>query len=195
MMKSILAACVACAAFASSPAVAQDRTFTGPSVSAIIGIDHNRESDNRTGAVNGGQVGYDVQAGGLVIGAEAELTGSTSKGCRRYQGTAPVSTNIACEKALRDLYIGGRIGTVVGGSTLIYGKVGYTNARTGSEFTYSATPAYNFAGGLDSDGVRVGGGIEKRLGGGLSVKAEYRYSNYEGLYSRHQGVLGIGFRF
>jgi outer membrane immunogenic protein len=29
----------------------------------------------------------------------------------------------------------------------------------------------------------------------MFVRAEYRYSNYENDFSRHQGVIGLGVRF
>lgn len=45
------------------------------------------------------------------------------------------------------------------------------------------------------DGVRGGVGVEQKLGKSVSLKAEYRYSNYDGPYSRNQGVVGLGFRF
>jgi outer membrane immunogenic protein len=45
------------------------------------------------------------------------------------------------------------------------------------------------------DGLRVGAGVEQAIGRNAFVKAEYRYSNYEQGYSRHQAVGGFGFRF
>jgi len=98
-----------------------------------------------------------------------------------------------CLKSGRDLYAGGRIGTVLGGSTLLYAKAGYTNAQaklTSDDGTGQIT--------LDKsnlDGVRVGAGVEHAVGPRSYVKAEYRYSNYEAGVQRHQGMAGFGFRF
>ena len=44
-------------------------------------------------------------------------------------------------------------------------------------------------------GWRVGAGAEFALSRNTFVKAEYRYSNYEGSLSRNQVVGGFGFRF
>ena len=45
------------------------------------------------------------------------------------------------------------------------------------------------------DGIRVGGGIEQRLGSRAYVKGEYRYSNYEAGAWKQEGLVGLGLRF
>ena len=70
------------------------------------------------------------------------------------------------------------------GNTAIYGKAGYTNARIESS-----------VGNENGDGLRVGGGVERKLGQNLFGKVEYRYSNYEADVERHQIVAGLGMRF
>ena len=63
-------------------------------------------------------------------------------------------------------------------------KAGYTNARA------------SFAGtGVNFDGYRLGAGVEWMVGTNVSIRAEYRFSDYEDGLSRHQGVLGLGYRF
>ena len=49
--------------------------------------------------------------------------------------------------------------------------------------------------GSNLDGIRVGGGVERALGGKSYVKTEYRYSNYQNGVSRHQVLAGVGIRF
>lgn len=127
----LFAASLLLPALAATPAFAQDtsdKPFEGVSVTAISGVDFTSEpGNNATGVIYGGQLGYDFQRGKTVFGVEGELTGSSSKGCA---GNASFNY---CTKQDRDLYIGGRIGRVVGDSTLLYAKVGYTNNRlTGS---------------------------------------------------------------
>lgn len=176
-----------------TPALAQnsDKPFDGASATAITGVDFTSEpGNNNTGVVYGGQLDYDIQRGKTVFGVEGELTGSTSKGCG---GSAIFSY---CTKQDRDLYVGGKIGRVVGDSTLLYAKVGYTNNRlTGSYVDNTTTPATSGRGASTLDGVRGGVGVEQKLGKAVSLKAEYRYLNYEGSYSRNQGVVGLGFHF
>ena len=81
----------------------------------------------------------------------------------------------------------------MGGRTLLYAKAGYTNTRaklTGDDGTGQVTLAKQ-----DLDGVRVGAGVEYAVGPNSFVKTEYRYSNYEQGFSRHQVMGGFGFRF
>ena len=73
------------------PAHAQeDRGFSGPWVAAVGGYDKNQAGDtidddvnedndqSAEGIVWGGAVGYDMDLGTMVVGAEAELTESTA---------------------------------------------------------------------------------------------------------------------
>jgi len=179
---------------AATPALAQDGApFTGPRVEGLVGYDNLKGNGaSRDGLAYGAGVGYDFQLGGMVAGVEGEWMDSNTDGCRNGFVTA---TDRICATAKRDLYVGGRIGAAVTPSTLLYAKAGYTNARVGVNYTDSATPTANFSTRDNLDGVRVGAGVEQKLGTNLYAKAEYRYSNYEQGVSRHQVVGGIGFRF
>lgn len=186
-MKNItifLAASVLC--FISAPAFAREPgSFTGGHAELITGYDRV-DADAMSaagGLLYGLNAGYDVAAGGAILGLEAEISDSTAK--KRYQGGRTVTD--------RDLYIGGRIGVPLGDGALAYAKAGYTNAR----FEYSGSGGEGGAtsGGHNADGLRLGAGLEYQLGDSLFLKGEYRYSNYEAGLSRHQIVTGIGFRF
>jgi len=164
----------AAAAFAATPAFAQDTApaaFNGGHVEVIGGFDSiHGGGDSENGVAFGIAGGYDFRTGGAVIGLELEAAEST--------------VSDSGVEAGRDLYAGARIGGVIGERGLIYGKVGYTNARA------------SFAGtGVNFDGIRAGAGIEWMVGSNVSIRGEYRYSNYEDGLSRHQGVIGLGFRF
>ncbi len=68
---------------------------------------------------------------------------------------------------------GGRAGWLATQSTLIYGLAGFTEGQfEGKGF---AAPI----GKITSSGWTVGGGVEQQLGGGFSLKGEYRYNNLE----------------
>jgi len=180
-MKTVIFAAVAAAAFAvSAPALAQEAApFTGARAEALVGYDKLKTNSNGLGSPDGLLygigLGYDIQAGGAVLGIEGEVADSTTK--RTILGTKV--------SAARDLYIGARAGFAIGDQALAYVKAGYTNARVKTQ---------GF-GGDNGDGVRLGAGLEYRLGGQLFVKGEYRYSNYEGDVERHQFVTGLGVRF
>jgi outer membrane immunogenic protein len=173
-MRTIFAAALLAAASAATPAFAQDAApaFSGGHVEAIGGFDSiSGGGDSENGVAFGIAGGYDFRSGNTVFGIELEAAEST--------------TEDAGVEAGRDLYAGARIGAVVSPTVLIYAKAGYTNARA----------SVSGLGGVNFDGVRAGAGVEFMLGGNLSMRAEYRYSNYEDGLSRNQGLLGLGFRF
>lgn len=180
-MKTVIFAATAAAVLSlSAPALAQDYApFTGLRAEAIVGYDKLDTNDgiigNPDGLLYGAALGYDIQAGNVVLGIEGEVTESTGKA-----DFGAFDVDVA-----RDLYIGGRVGIAVAPQSLLYAKAGYTNARISTDG----------AGGDNGDGVRVGAGIEHKLGGQLFLKGEYRYSNYEADVERHQIVGGLGIRF
>jgi outer membrane immunogenic protein len=144
--------------------------FTGPRVEGLVGLDRVQSDGDHDDAIGyGAAVGYDMQMGGAVVGAEAEYSDSDNRTC---VGSTTGADPRVCLKAGRDLYVGGRVGTAVGGSTLLYAKAGYTNAQaklTSDDGTGQIT--------LDKsnlDGVRVGAGVEHAVGPRSYVKAEYR---------------------
>ena len=173
MKTAIFAAVIAVSA--SVPAFAEERApFTGPHAELIAGydaVDTNTAIGTPDGILYGFNLGYDMQVGGALIGAEAEVVDSDA---HRFG-----------LKTDRDLYVGARVGFAIGDRALAYAKAGYTNAR------FEATGA----GGANADGVRVGAGLEYKLGGKVFVKGEYRYSNYEAGLERQQVVGGVGIRF
>jgi outer membrane immunogenic protein len=204
------------------PAAAQtaDPDFTGFRLEALGGFDSSKAGSSVDNEVNedddesiegfayGAAVGYDFNAGGVVLGVEAELTDSTAEvevddGDFEGFGLGNVETG-------RDIYVGARIGAVVGSNALIYAKGGYTNARYNIDATFDGE---DFRQSLDADGYRVGAGAEYAFGQGAYAKIEYRYSNYSDAEldfenddiadldlgdidtDRHQVMAGVGFRF
>lgn len=216
MRKFIAAALLA--GTAATPALAQDinPTFTGPRIEGTLGYDHvgagssisnnnGRDDQKIDGLLYGGGIGYDFAAGGVLVGVEGEITGSTAKSERQpYTSTfgfGRVSTG-------RDLYVGARAGILATPSTMIYLKGGYTNAKlnvlAGNTTT---TTDSNFK----LDGWRIGAGAEHAMSRNTFAKLEYRYSNYNdarlqyangastGRFDvdtdRHQVVASYGIRF
>jgi len=193
-MRSIVVAALF-AASAAAPAFAQDAAserapFTGARVEGLAGWDRVSANGGHDDAVTYGLgAGYDFQTGMGLVGIEGEVADSDAKAC---VGSATAADPRLCAKAGRDLYVGGRVGTVVGGKTLLYAKAGYTNARASGSLDDGTTV---IRGHQNLDGVRVGAGAEYAVGPNSFVKAEYRYSNYEKGVSRNQVVAGFGFRF
>ncbi len=223
MRKSpLLLAAATAIAVAGVPAAAfaQSAPFSGPRIEAIVGYDHNRSGssvdidDTRDleqsidGVTFGAGIGYDFAAGNnLRVGAEAEISDSTAKW--ENDDPAPNTFNLGRVEAGRDIYVGGRIGVVTSPNMMVYAKGGYTNARYDLLGTNGTT---NENQRLDTDGYRVGAGVEYQMGSNAYIKGEYRYSNYsrgeidfEGETpdtnrfdidtDRHQVVVGVGMRF
>jgi len=193
MRKLILAALLA--GSTATPALAQEAAapFTGLRVEGLVGYDTTDvEDEGSNGVVYGAGVGYDVQAGNVVFGADAEISKSTIDEC--FSGVT-ITGDELCAEAGRELTVGGRIGAVVSPSTLIYARAGYTNARINLEYDNPNGTSLDTVARETLDGIRVGGGVEQAIGGNAFVRGEYRYSNYEQGYDRHQAVVGFGFRF
>lgn len=213
-----LLATTAAVTFGAAPALAQTNpTFTGPRVEATLGYDHTgagssvsnnngRDDQKIDGLLYGGGIGYDIATSdNIVLGAEAELTGSTAKSDRSDYTS---DFGYGRVKQGRDIYVGARAGYVVAPTTMLYVKGGYTNSKlevlAGST---SQTTDNNFK----LDGWRIGAGAEHAVGPNSYAKLEYRYSNYErgnidyatggtsGRFDvdtdRHQVVASYGFRF
>jgi len=197
MRKYLLAALLSGAgvAVAASPAAAQEAPpFSGIRVEGLVGYDRTDvEGEDSDGVMYGAQAGYDFQSGGGVFGIEAEISDSTVDEC---VSDVDVTGDTLCAQLGRDLYIGGRAGAVIGRNVLAYAKAGYTNARVGIDYEDgTAGTANDFELGENLDGVRAGAGLEFAIGPNSYAKTEYRYSNYEQGFDRHQVVAGFGFRF
>lgn len=193
MRKYLLAALLA--GTVATPALAQETSpFAGLRVEGIVGYDTTDvEGEGSDGVLYGAQVGYDFQSGGAVFGVEAEASDSTVDEC---VNDAVVVGDTLCADLGRDLYVGGRVGAALGRNMLVYGKAGYTNGRVSLDYEDgTAGTANDFEVGENLDGVRVGAGLEFALGPNSYAKTEYRYSNYEQGFDRHQVVAGFGFRF
>lgn len=184
MKTAIIAAIVA--ASVSAPAFAQDRApFTGPHADVVAGwesLDTNGLG-KPGGFLYGLNLGYDVQAGPVIVGIEGEVDGSTT-------GRTVVDSTTNAQQSInagRDFYVGGRIGVPVYNKVLVYAKGGYTNAR----LSYSGL----VDGHRDADGYRLGGGVEYSILPKVYLKTEYRYSNYDRGVESQQVVGGVGVRF
>lgn len=193
MRKLILAALLV--GGSATPAFAQEANapFSGVRVEAVVGYDTTDiEDEGANGVVYGAGVGFDVQSGNLVFGVDGEVSKSTLDQC---VAAVSIAGDQLCAEAGRELTVGGRIGAVVAPSTLLYARAGYTNARVNLEYDHPNGTTLDTIESENLDGVRLGAGVEQAIGTNAFARAEYRYSNYEQGYDRHQAVVGFGFRF
>lgn len=192
-----------------SPALAQSARdaspFTGLRAEGIVGydsigfsgeddVDDIGGDDSLEGVTYGVGIGFDANLGGVVAGAEVELSESSAD-FDFDDGDIALGLD-----AGRDIYVGGRLGIVASPNIMVYGKAGYTNLKLEGD----ASDGFDSLSGSDElDGYRLGAGAEFLFGPNSYGKLEYRYSNY-GNYGddrfeidvdRHQIVAGVGFRF
>lgn len=200
-MKLIVFCAIATAAV-TAPAAAQEATkFDGPFVGVQLGWQQDRRSatsstvppitirTNGDGLVYGGQVGYDANIGGAVLGLEGSITGRSGN-----NGSATLDFETG-----RTINVTARAGLLVSPESLLYARGGYSNAR------FSLT---NPAGNSESrNGYTLGAGCERSLTDKISARIEYAYSNYgsdtlPGIggpvdvnYRRHGMTAGFNLRF
>ena len=139
-------------------------------IRAVRAVDGLRVDGLSAEGANGGfTAGCDYRVNRFLIGGWADYTwhGAEFK-------ASIVGIPIAEVELERQWSIGGRIGSYVTDNTLIYGLIGYTRVST-SDLT---GPGYAF-GISDLDGVVYGGGLEVDVGSGVTIGAEYRYTDLE----------------
>ena len=206
-----------------TPAIAQsaaDSPFNGPRIGVVGGydqsgagssIDDDTDDNNNDQSIEGigygVEAGYDIDTGGAVIGIEGEYLESTAD--TQFEDGDFEGFGLGSVDANRDLYVGLRAGAKVTPNTLVYAKGGYTNAKYDILSNDGTT---EFTNDVDTDGYRVGAGVEYAMNSGMYIKGEYRYSNYseaeidlEGTLAdserfdvdldRHQVMAAVGWRF
>lgn len=219
-MKNTLALLAAASMAAiAAPAAAQDSTAGGfwagvtggydvSSAGSSIDDDSTEDNDQSIeGVAYGVQAGYDFDLGGAIVGVEAEYADSTAK--TEFEDGDFEGFGFGSVAAGRDLYVGARIGTMLSPNAMIYAKAGYTNAKYEVLANDGTT---EFTQDIDTDGYRLGAGVEYGLSSNAFVKLEYRYSNYSDAEidfegdapdtesfgidtDRHQVMAGVGVRF
>ena len=152
-------------------------------VEALLGY----EGEDGSGITYGVGAGFDVAAGPLLFGIEGEAMDSGAEECV----IDPISSS--CSRAGRDLYLGARAGIAFGRANLAYVKAGFSDYRIDVDYTPNGGPTQEFVD--ERDGFRAGAGVQVGIGSHLYGKAEYRYTTYQSGFEKHQGVIGLGYRF
>lgn len=226
----------AAAVFAAVPAHAQDAdsdtgagngTFTGPRVQAQVGWnrigtaiadtrnfggrgDFGQSSEQDNEVAYGGEVGFDFDLGGFVVGAYAGADFSNAAEGFDFDTATPAEPRILLESD-RNVYVGARLGFVAGDRAMIYAKGGLSRATLDESNPSGTTRTINFPTGEDEfDGYHFGGGVEFALTEMFYVRADYTHTKYEDMalpaqtdpnrdlelrFNRNQATLGFGIRF
>lgn len=196
------ALCAGVAVVLTCPAAAQNPPpFHGPFVGAQLGWQHDRRTATsstvppttsrltRNGLAYGGQLGYDLRLGKIVLGLEAALTGRSGKDGGPTTDFAPGRTWNATTRA----------GVLINDKSLLYARAGYSKSRIAT-----ADPEND---AKNRDGYTLGAGYERLLSDRISARLEYAFGDYgrdsrPGIggpvdlkYQRHGISAGINFRF
>ena len=159
-------------------------TATNPRLDGLT-LNHTNEA---SGVVGGGQVGYNWQTGAFVIGVEADFGGfgfSRTSDIITVNGVGlgtKVDSGFAAD-------VTGRLGYAAG-PALFYVKGGWAYFDGNLGLDYPATFASQVTNGSKSgvDGWTIGGGIEYMLSASWSVKGEYQYFDF-GSFDLHPIAL------
>ena len=212
-MKKLLL--VATGLFASAtPAAAQD--FSGIRIEARAGYDWvglnadftdplgTIEADSNEDGFNFGvEGGYDFALSqNIILGVYGGIDFTDADFCRTFN-----QVDQACLEVKRNYFFGARAGMQVGGSTLLYGKAGYSNGQAEIEFNDVDDLVDDLADSDSRDGWHFGFGIEQNFGSMFYGKIEFvqtfygdiDFSNPDFAVSldgdRSQVMLGLGLRF
>lgn len=164
-MKKLIVFAALAAAAFTTPALARDFNGLRLELATESGDVDVKNRPFLTGLTQSATLGYDVQNGKVVVGVEATATEVFDRA---------------------DFGLGARVGYVFNENILGYARAGYTNLdiRTPCKCNNGV-----------AEGVEIGAGVEANVVGPVFVKAEYRYTDYEGGMSRQGGVVGVGVRF
>jgi outer membrane immunogenic protein len=141
------------------------------------------------GWVLGGQIGYNWQVDNIVFGLEADLSVATLTG---EDDAVPASRDINWLASAR-----GRVGYAID-SVLLYGTAGLAVANSTGTFLFDDTQTHV--------GWTAGIGAEVMVSDNVSLKAEYRYSDYgaesyypgdfiDTSFTTHTATVGVNFHF
>ena len=203
-MKKLALLAASVAAFAATPAFAQDEASNVSfQVGGVVGYDSVKfsaggDSESTDDVVYGITGGVDFNLGGAFVGAEAEWNDSEV-------GQSAEDVFVAGDEVSlgvgRTLYAGARLGANVSENAKLYVKGGYVNTKIEGAYDNGTTV---FSDDEEIDGFLLGAGVEYKMKP-VTVRVEYRYSDYGDLdlggvatgieATRHQVVAGLLFGF
>lgn len=133
-------------------------------------------SSDPDGALVGTFVGYGIQSGNTVYGVEADLEWADASGSfvNLAGATSAASAELNWQGSVRGVL--GYAGTMFSRPTLFYGTVGYAYGDFDFRGGPAAAPTNAFSDGVD--GWTVGFGFDRRFSANMSLRAEYRYTDY-----------------
>ena len=126
-------------------------------------------SSDPEGWIGGAHAGYNIQAGDIVYGIEADIEGGDVSG-KFTNAISSGSADLNWQGSIR-----GRLG-YASGKALFY----VTGGWAFGDFDFNGGPAGNFAGGYSEtlNGWTLGAGGEFALSNNMTMRLEYRYTDF-----------------
>ncbi len=159
-----------------------DRSFSDSGVFFIFPFSDTGQTSglDRSGVFGGGQIGYNVQKGVFVFGAEADLQGSGIGDRNGSLGTLTIAP-VSFPQPYSDKGNIGYFGTVRArlgyayDNALFYVTGGFAFGEVKETITFPGLFLQTMKRDNVDTGYALGAGVEYKLGGAWSVKAEYQY--------------------
>ena len=143
---------------------------------------------NPKGGLYGGFFGYAVQNGNTVYGGELDFEGSNASGdyINATGSTSGGRAELNWQGSIRAVV--GMAGAIGGNPALYYMTAGYARG----DFDFYGGPSASYLTNTYSEqmnGWTAGFGVDTRLGGNMTLRTEYRYTDY----GTASGMLNPGF--
>jgi outer membrane immunogenic protein len=154
--------------------------FCGGSVGTSPSVPANGCEESGNEIEFSGRIGFDFQAGGLVVGVVGEVGTTDYSSSTTAFSTTPASYTFTREiDYLADLR--GRIGVTATPTSLVYATAGVSMAKLETSFVTTNTANGVDRAGLDDESVGyvVGAGFEQKLTRNISFGLEYLYREFE----------------
>jgi outer membrane immunogenic protein len=139
-------------------------------------------SERNTGAIGGGQIGCDYQAGNWVFGAQGMLDATDFGGSNHVvPGPADRQFPNIFDLSARTSWVAtatARVGYAIVPQALIYAKGGAAWTRASLDYTITGMGVETFTAAETRTGWIVGGGLEYLIAPNWSVFAEYNHMDF-----------------
>jgi outer membrane immunogenic protein len=169
-------------------------------------LDPEKGSIDLEGGLGGGQIGFNLQRGGLVFGLEGDASWLNADGEGTFisddgnDGSTDYTWNIKTEMEWLAT-LRGRLGILVKPNLLIYGTGGIAWAGLSSDETVTGFPPQGFnppqttvlaSSSETATGWVAGAGAELALGHGWSLKSEWQHMQFDDLDTQFVGTAYPG---
>lgn len=137
------------------------------------------------------RIGFDKQYGNIVVGVLGEVGKSRIRDSVSAFSTTPAAYSMT-RKIDWNAGLRLRAGYAAGGNTLFYATGGGAYAKVDHSFrTTNVQNAFAGRGKDDVWGWQAGGGVEQKLGSGLSMGLEYIYTRFDDKDYRVRATQGV----